>query len=67
MIESEQIYTLFTNIEKIVRIVNYGQIYELAYTPETILKPALENLQSIFVDLYNTFFELFADSLKLFL
>jgi ankyrin repeat domain-containing protein 50 len=57
---------LLASTEKIVRIINRGQVYELVYTPVNTPKSALANLQDALVDLYSTSLELLANSSKLF-
>ncbi|CZR59898.1 uncharacterized protein PAC_09792 [Phialocephala subalpina] len=66
VIESAQMCLLLTSTEKIVRIINRGQVYELVYTPENTPKPALENLQDVLVNLYSACLKLLANSSKLF-
>ncbi len=61
---------LLASTEKIVRIVNRGQVYELLYTPESTPEStpdvALENLRSALLDLYRATLEMLANSSKLF-
>jgi hypothetical protein len=54
---------LLASTDKIVRIVNRGQVYEGIYKPEsTHNKPALKNLLDALVDLYKATLELLAES-----
>jgi ankyrin repeat domain-containing protein 50 len=57
---------LLASAEKIVRIVNRGQVYELVYTMENTPRIALENLQFALVELYSASLALLANSGKLF-
>ncbi|RMZ74723.1 hypothetical protein DV737_g5803, partial [Chaetothyriales sp. CBS 132003] len=66
VVESAQMCALLASVEKIVHIINRGQVYELAYATENTPKPALENLQSVLVELYGASMELLANSSKLF-
>ncbi|KAK3933812.1 hypothetical protein QBC46DRAFT_326021 [Diplogelasinospora grovesii] len=66
VIDSAQMCVLLASVDKIVRIINRGQVYELVYTIENTLKPALENLQSALVKLYSGSLELLANSSQLF-
>ncbi|QKX62010.1 uncharacterized protein TRUGW13939_09166 [Talaromyces rugulosus] len=66
VVESAQMCALLASVEKIVRIVNRGQVYELVYTSENTPKLAFENLQSVLVELYGACMELLANSSKLF-
>jgi len=58
-------YALLDSTEKIVRIVNRGQVYELVYTLDNTHQAALENLQDALVDLYSGSLELLANSSRL--
>jgi hypothetical protein len=57
---------LLASTERIVRIVNRGQVYELVYTMENTPRIALENLRSALVELYGASLALLANAGKLF-
>ncbi|AEO64672.1 uncharacterized protein THITE_74764 [Thermothielavioides terrestris NRRL 8126] len=63
--ESAQMYALLASADRIVRVINRGQIYELVYTTETTPELALNNLQAALIDLYSAALELLANSTKL--
>lgn len=42
---------LLASVDRIVRIVNRGQVYEQVYTTENTPKLAFENLQSALLEL----------------
>ncbi|KAK2761254.1 hypothetical protein FQN54_001776 [Arachnomyces sp. PD_36] len=66
VIEDEQMGALLASVEKIVRIINRGQVYELVYTPDTTPDDALKNFYAALVTLYGTALTLLADSTALF-
>lgn len=66
IIENAQMCALLASVEKIVRIVNRGRVYELVYTPENTPEDALQILQAALVKLYKALLELLANSSKLF-
>lgn len=59
-------FALLASVEKIVRIINLGQVYECVYTTENTPKHAVESLQSVLVELYGASMELLAESASLF-
>ncbi|SPQ26473.1 155b9fce-3d70-4eae-8d87-6b345046ed02 [Thermothielavioides terrestris] len=63
--ESAQMCALLASADRIVRVINRGQIYELVYTTETTPELALNNLQAALIDLYSAALELLANSTKL--
>jgi hypothetical protein len=65
VIESVQMCALLASVEKIVHIIDRGQVYELVYK-DGISKQSLEHLQSALVELYSASLELLANSAKLF-
>jgi hypothetical protein len=66
VIESAQMGALLASVDRIVRIIHRGQVYELVFTPNDTSEAALSNLQSALVSLYSAVLELLADSAKLF-
>ena len=57
---------LLATVEKIVRVVNRGQVYELAYTGDNTSPHTLENIRSALVNVYTTSLKLIADSNNLY-
>ena len=57
---------LLASVEKIVRIVNRGRVYELVYTSDSTPEDALQILETALVKLYKASLELLADSTNLF-
>lgn len=57
---------LLASVDRIVRIINRGQVYELVYTTPATPELAFQNLQAALIDLYSAVLELLANSTKLF-
>jgi len=64
--ESAQMCALLASVDRVVRIMNRGQVYELVYTTNDTQGLAFKNLQAALVDLYGAVLELLANSTKLF-
>lgn len=63
---AEQICTLLGTVERVVRIIQRGQVYEFLYTADTTGKDAAGSLQTSLVSLYKAAIELLAGSDTLF-
>lgn len=66
VMEGAQMCALLASVEKIVRIVNRGRVYELVYTQDNTPEDALQILQSALVELYKASLELLANATHLF-
>ena len=66
VIEDAEMCALLVSVEKIIRIINRGRLYELVYTRDSTPEDALQTLQTALVKLYSASLELLANSTKLF-
>ncbi|KAL3470106.1 ankyrin repeat-containing domain protein [Aspergillus californicus] len=66
VIEDEQMGALLASVEKVVTIINRGQVYEVVYTPKTTPDDALKNFYTTLCKLYAAALALLAEAGSLF-
>jgi hypothetical protein len=66
VVESAQMCAMLAAVDRTVRIINRGQVYELVYSTDNTPKLALDSLREALVELYTITLEMLANSTSLF-